>query len=268
MSTTIAAKLWVETELDHVEAFGFCGGRGAFFSRPRPGRSGPNEDAALVVALGPDTGVLAVADGAGGQAGGAFASRTAVEHLQRALVSEGTTTTRERILSGIEAANDALLAQGSGAATTLVVLELGEGRVRPYVVGDSQVLLLGRAGTLRYLSAPHSPVGYAVRSGLIDESAAMQHLDRHLVSNVIGLEGMAVEVAAPLPLASGDTLLVASDGLFDNLSTEEIALQLGAGGPEEATAALAAASRDRMETPGGPAPSKPDDLTLLAFQAG
>ncbi len=39
----------------------------------------------------------------------------------------------------------------------------------------------------------------------------------HIVSNVVG-----VDVGSALELAARDTLLIASDGLVDNLKTEEI----------------------------------------------
>ncbi len=50
----------------------------------------------------------------------------------------------------------------------------------------------------------------------------MHHEERHLVSNVVGTDDMRIELGPPLKLARYDTVLLASDGLLDNLYTDEI----------------------------------------------
>jgi serine/threonine protein phosphatase PrpC len=50
----------------------------------------------------------------------------------------------------------------------------------------------------------------------------MHDEERHLVSNTIGTSDMRVEIGPRITMALHDTLLIASDGLFDNLLVEEI----------------------------------------------
>src|SRR3970282_1330277 len=64
------------TEVLTVE---IAGGTAAVFSTRSPHKSTPNEDVAAVLPCSPHHGVLAVADGLGGHAGGERASELAVD---------------------------------------------------------------------------------------------------------------------------------------------------------------------------------------------
>jgi serine/threonine protein phosphatase PrpC len=115
---------------------------------------------------------------------------------------------------------------------------------------------------------PHSPVGCAVEAGLIDEDEAMHHDERHIVSNVIGAADMRIEVGSALRLAPRDTMILASDGVLDNLHIEEIVSRIRKGPLDDAAGKLAKHSRRRMIEPREGDPSKPDDLTFIAFRPG
>ena len=79
------------------------------------------------------------------------------------------------------------------------------------------ILAIGQKGKIKLQTISHSPVGLAVESGHLDESEAMHHEQRHVVSNVVGDQTMRIEVGAKLMLAPRDTVLLSTDGLFDNL---------------------------------------------------
>src|SRR5262249_29126328 len=64
----------VEAQMNDVAAFEFLGGAAAVFSARSPHKETPNEDAAAFWPVGQVSGVLAVADGLGGHAGGERAS--------------------------------------------------------------------------------------------------------------------------------------------------------------------------------------------------
>jgi serine/threonine protein phosphatase PrpC len=103
---------------------------------------------------------------------------------------------------------------------------------------------------------------------LLDAAEAMHHAERHIVSNVVGSEDMRIEIGSALPLAVRDTIVLASDGLSDNLHGEEI-IEFARKGPlEECVRRLADAARSRMQDPQEGHPSKPDDLTIVAFRRG
>lgn len=243
-------------------------GLSAVVSSPHPVREGPNQDAAALLPAGPDAIVLAVADGVGGGPSGARAARLAVEALRGAISAEagGDDALRNSVLDGFERANEAVLAEGNGAATTLAVVTLEERSARTYHVGDSPIMVVGQRGRLKLRTVSHSPVGYAVEAGVIDVDEAMYHEDRHLVTNVIGSADMRIEVGSSAALAPRDTLLVASDGLIDNLYLEEIVERIRKGPLWAAAEGLYHKARRRMIDPDPGHPSKADDLTFILFR--
>jgi serine/threonine protein phosphatase PrpC len=260
--------------MDEVATFDFAGGTAVVYTTPSPGKQTPNEDVAALLPMSATAGVLAVADGLGGHVGGERASRMTVETIQSAMLeaaaapanSDGDAL-RGPILDGIEAANRKVRELGTGAATTLALVEIEEHTIRPYHVGDSVILLSGQRGKLKFQTIAHSPVGYAVEAGLMAEEDAMRHEERHVISNVIGSEQMRIEIGPPIEMASRDTLILASDGLVDNLLPSEIVEYMRSGPLGESLRALISEARRRMTSASGESPSKPDDLTVIAYRA-
>ena len=259
-----------------------AGGTAAVFSTRSPQKSSANEDVAAVLPCSPRHGVLAVADGLGGHAGGERASKLAVDTVQQTIherimisANPDAEPLRPAILDGIEAANQAVLNLGTGAATTLSLVEIQGNHFRGYQVGDSAILLAGQRGKLKYQTIAHSPIGYAVEAGLMAEEDAIHHDQRHMISNVLGSTDMHVEMGPTIRMAARDTLVLASDGLLDNLLPNEIVELVRTGPLDRAVGQLAAAALERMsatcDVSGenlGPTPSKPDDLTIIAFRPG
>jgi serine/threonine protein phosphatase PrpC len=253
--------------MEGVEQHPVAGGIAVVHSSRAPGKSTPNEDAAAVIPVNEDAAVLAVADGLGGARGGERAAALAIHCLADALArTPSQDSLRGAILDAFEVANEAVLGLGVGAATTLSVVEVAGRAVRPYHAGDSSILVVGQRGRVKLQTVPHSPVGFALEAGLIDEEAALHHEERHVVSNVLGSADMRIEVGSELLLASRDTVLLASDGLLDNLHAEEIVERVRKGALEQAALALARDAIRRMTEPTPGEPSKPDDLSFVAFR--
>jgi serine/threonine protein phosphatase PrpC len=102
---------------------------------------------------------------------------------------------------------------------------------------------------------------------LLDEDEAVRHDQRHVLFNVIGSPDMRVEVGPALQLAMRDTVLLASDGLFDNLFIDEIVDSIRVGPLAEAADRLVERVRVRMAGDGADdQPCKPDDLTVVLFR--
>jgi serine/threonine protein phosphatase PrpC len=248
----------------------FASGTACVYSVPSPVEGSPNnEDAAAFFRVNGDTGVLIVADGVGGMPEGHRASRVAIAAVGAALekaVRENVPL-RDGILNGIEDANNRVLELGSGAATTLALAKIEDGTVRPFHVGDSMILLTGQRGKIKLQTIAHSPVGYAVESGILDEAEAVHHEERHVVSNIIGTPDMRIEIGPRIPLAPRDTLVLASDGLSDNFYVSEIVERVRAGSLATLARSLAADGRGRMlREEGASLPSKPDDLTFIVYR--
>ena len=267
--TRLAAPLFLRHELARRVHARHPLGEMVAFSARAPDKETPNEDGAALVPVGTTALVLVVADGAGGGPAGEEAARIALTRLAGALGEPGRDL-REAMLNGIEAANGAILAGGSGATTTLAAVSLerdGHGlRLRPYHVGDAQVLVCGQRGRIRLATLSHAPVAYGVEAGLLDADEALIHDERHLVSNILGTRDMRIELGAPLRLAPRDTVVVASDGLFDNLHLEEVVEQVRKGPLLDAAAALVAATARRMAETAADSPGKPDDLSFILFR--
>jgi PPM family protein phosphatase len=234
-----------------------------------PDKDTPNEDAAAIIDLGADSLVLAVADGVGGSPAGREAANLAVETLARVLTKAAgdSRELRPAILDALEEANQTVLGLSRGAATTLVVGQIDGRRLRSYHVGDSELVAVGQRGRVKQRVVPHSPTGFAVEAGLLDEHEAVQHDQRHVLFNVIGSPDMRVEVGPTLQLAVRDTVLLASDGLFDNLFIDEIVDIIRSGPLAAAADALVERAAARMRGGlAGDQPCKPDDLTVVLFR--
>ena len=254
-------------EPDQVEV-DVAGGSAFALTIRDPEKETENEDTVAIIPYGPGACVLVVADGAGGLPAGKRASLTAVTTLAASLQSsmDRTQLLRTAILNGIEAANEAVLAIGNGSATTLTVITI-EGLVaRSYQIGDSEALVVGQRGVIRLQTTAHSPTGFAVEAGFLDQREALHHEERHLVSNFLGTSDMRIDVGAGVELRARDTVLVASDGLTDNVHLDETIELVRKGSLAESGSAVAALARKRMTNKGSGQPSKPDDLSLILFR--
>ena len=126
-------------------------------------------------------------------------------------------------------------------------------------------------GTIKSLTLAHAPVSYAVEAGVITEDEGLLHPDRNLVSNVVGDRDMRIEIGPPRKLATQDTVLLASDGLSDNLSTDEIADLVRRNPLSNRVSEMIQTARERMSLTSFDEdtidlPGKPDDLTLLVYR--
>jgi serine/threonine protein phosphatase PrpC len=127
-------------------------------------------------------------------------------------------------------------------------------------------MVIGQRGKLKLQTMEHSPVGFAVRAGMLEAEEAIHHEDRHLVSNIVGDPAMHIEVGPTIPLRPRDTVLLSSDGLVDNVHLHEIIELARKGRLEETTDRLANLARSRMSEPQEGHPCKPDDLTFILFR--
>jgi serine/threonine protein phosphatase PrpC len=261
------AMIWSQQDLTEARVFPVATGTVAVYTARSPDKATMSEDVVAVFPCGPQSCVLMVADGVGGLPAGEEASKLTADILGRRLAAAGDSALlMQTILDGIDEANRALLASGTGAATTLAVVEIQAGAIRSYHIGDSMILVTGQRGKVKLQTTAHSPVGYAIESGLLDEAQAMHHEHRHVVSNVVGIQDMRIEIGPTLRLAARDTLLIASDGLPDNLFVDEIIQCVCHGQLEAAARRLVQDSRQRMQGLDGLRPGHADDLSFILFR--
>ncbi len=245
-----------------------AGGVAVAYSCRDPHKESENEDTVAIIPYGPAAAVLVVCDGAGGLPAGKRASLTAVTTLAESLHASMNETAllRTAILNGIEAANNAVLALANGSATTMTVVTIEGLLARSYQIGDSEAIIVGQRGVIKLQTTAHSPTGFAVEAGFLDEREALHHEDRHLVSNFLGTNDMRIDVGAMIRLSPRDTILVASDGLMDNVHVDEIIECVRKGPLVDAAGGVVELAGQRMRSEGDGQPSKPDDLSLILFR--
>jgi len=260
------AYLYKDVSLSAVEYFRTGTGEAAAFTRRSPDKVGLNEDAAAIIPTDTSTTVLLVADGVGGLPAGARASADLVDAVNSACMNskDGTIELRDALLSGIEKANREIMATGNGSATTLAAVTIQNNSIRTYHVGDSMILLVGNRGKIIMETISHSPTGYAVESGILSEDDAIHHEDRHVVSNVVGSKDMHISMSMPVHMKRFDTLLLATDGLFDNVEKDVIINIIRKGALQKCSQELVKLATVRMTDINNP--YKPDDLTFILFR--
>lgn len=251
----------VQKETDIVDHFTFLNSHCVWSSTRSADKQSHNEDSCMAMELGPRSGVLAVADGAGGHALGDYASALQIDCLITALQKDSVDAQnlREPILNAIEECNRQLLLEGKGSATTITVLEIQDNIVRPYHVGDSSAIVTGQRGLLKLQTLSHSPVALGIEAGLLEPEAATSSDERHLVFNLVGTEEMRIEIGAPITLSKFDTVLLCSDGLTDNLLLEHITEIIRKGPTQNQAEQLRQLCLESMKKETGHV----DDLTLM-----
>lgn len=182
--------------------------------------------------------VVAVADGMGGPPGGEIAAAMAVALVEAAFTGRSI----DELDAAVRSANRAIWERAAaspgleGMGTTVCAVGLrGDGAVVVTNVGDSRAYLL-RSGTLTQLTNDHSLTAELVRQGELSEEEARQHPHRGVLTRALGV-GPDVELDSAVHRARpGDRLLLGTDGLFNEVSAEEVAAVMGANDDLQAVA--------------------------------
>jgi protein phosphatase len=191
-----------------------------------------NQDSVLHVqiALGE---LMIVADGIGGYAGGAIASRMTVEHFYAHLAAlpydysagnalrEAAARANTSIVAAARAPNSPHLSMGSTVVVALLQHTVDGTFAWIGHIGDSRAYLL-RAGRLHQLTIDHSAVQSLLNRGLISSEEVKNHPDASVLTRSLGhLPEVEIDIEQH-PLAIGDTLLLCSDGLWGLVSDGDI----------------------------------------------
>ncbi len=218
-----------------------------------------NQDAVLAARLPDGRVLLAVADGVGGSEDGAAASKAAVEKLEAAVPHAADAATA--LTAGYAAAQEAVEGLGDGErhpATTLVAALVEGSQAWIANVGDSRAYL-ARDGGLRQLTEDHSWVADQVRAGRLTPEEARKSEMRNIITRSVGNgDSSGPDISGPFTLASGDALVLTSDGLHGLLPEAEIAAVVAAEEPNAAAQRLIRMAREA----GGP-----DNISVVIFRA-
>jgi protein phosphatase len=198
-----------------------------------------NQDSYAIL---PDLGLYVVADGMGGAQGGEVASRVAIETIRDAFQER----TAQALADAVAAANQRIHEMGDapdlrGMGTTAVAMAVvtedadpdasdGDEQDRPEHllvanVGDSRAYLF-RDGGLTQLTDDHSVVAELVRDGRITAEEAEGHPQRNVITRVLGVYPRVTADLWPVDAVRGDRYLLCSDGLFNEVSNDQMAAVL------------------------------------------
>jgi serine/threonine protein phosphatase PrpC len=183
------------------------------------------EDSWALRTLADGTVFAVVADGMGGHAGGAVASKLVVDAFLKT-VERGSGSLSE----GLEAANAAVRATAAGkpslkgmGSTVVAALVKGD-EVHWISVGDSPLYMVAD-GKIERLNADHSlapQIDAMVERGLITADEAANHPGRHTLREAVMGEPLAMVDENSRRLGAGATLLLCSDGV-ESLAHQKIA---------------------------------------------
>jgi len=218
-----------------------------------------NQDAfAATPVHGGDGVALIVADGMGGLPGGLEAAGAAVSAALEVLASGEAT--RGTLGAAIAAANRAVGALrseiGGQPGTTLTIAAVAGRAAAIGHAGDSRAYLV-RGATASVLTSDHSWVGEQVRAGALDPGSERRHPRRNVITRAVMGEELEPELLS-IELEPGDIVMLCSDGFWEPLGDDDIAVLLGTPGPLTAVVERAAqAALDAGAT---------DNVTLAALR--
>ena len=183
-------------------------------------------------------GIFVVCDGMGGQAAGEVASKMGVDAMLDYFRRNGTPTPARRfdgvserasaLGNAILRANDAVFKashegqkEHAGMGSTIVSVLVRDNFLAVGHVGDSRIYLI-RNRKMQQLTNDHSLVMEQVRRGLMTVAEAEKSEIQNIILRALGSEESVEPDLDDLVGLSGDTLLLASDGLTKEVKDAEM----------------------------------------------
>ncbi len=177
--------------------------------------------------------LLVIADGMGGHAGGAVASKMAVEVLKEEYARSSNDPITERLRSAYAKANAVLIRRSErdpdlkGMGTTLTSAVIRQTQIYFAHVGDSRGYIYND-DRLQQFTSDHSLVADLVKKGVILAEAAESHPQANIITRAIGFSAALIVDAEELSMHPDASfhILLCSDGLHKEVSEETIATVL------------------------------------------
>ncbi len=200
----------------------------------------PNEDCLLAIhgTLAWDTrphpyGLFVVADGMGGHANGQEASSMVIQNMREVVMPTllsnfeiNNEYSKEYLVDAVQQANLALYEHNQqyrlDMGTTITAAVIAGSTISIANVGDSRTYRYSEDSGLIKTTRDHSVVARLVESGDITEDEAYSHPKRNEIYRCLGESGSLQVDTFTLPLETGTTLLLCSDGLWEMVRDPDI----------------------------------------------
>lgn len=225
-----------------------------------------NEDSLFVM---PREDIYIVADGVGGQNSGELASSMAVKSIAEYIKAKPLhdikeeKTLRSYFLECMKNVNQKILkaaqlsAENAGMATTVVLLHLTDGNAYIVNVGDSRAYIC-RDGQISQITEDHTYVNELVKGGSITKAQAEMHPQKNMITRALGGEDKILPDFYRLETRKNDIIILCTDGLYGELSAEEIC------GMAAASNSMSALSRNLVQHANGHGGK--DNITVICVK--
>lgn len=176
--------------------------------------------------------LVLVADGMGGHPGGEIAANAAAGVVPAVFTGQSLDELEAAVRAANWAIRDRANAQAEldGMGTTLCAAGLlADGQIALVNVGDSRAFLW-HEGALTQLTQDHSVTAELVRRGELREEDATRHPHYGMLTRALGVGSVVMIDRRTVVVEEQDRIVLCTDGLFNELSGEEIASAMAWGG--------------------------------------
>jgi len=225
-----------------------------------------NEDSLFVM---PQEDIYIVADGVGGQNSGELASSMAVKSIAEYIKAMplhdivDELVLKSYFLECMKSANQTiyktaqLSEENAGMATTVVLLHLTDGNAYIVNVGDSRAYIC-RDGLISQVTEDHTYVNELVKGGSITKEQAEIHPQKNMITRALGGEEKILPDFYRLETLKNDIIILCTDGLYGELSEEEIC------GMAAASNSMSALSKNLVQRANGNGGK--DNITVICLK--
>jgi serine/threonine protein phosphatase PrpC len=199
--------------------------RFTIFQDSRQGDRKGNEDR-VGYSYSRDVLLMTIADGMGGHADGEVAAEIAITEITRRFQQEARNKLRkplEFLVSAIQSAHRAIVSHAVAhnllecPRTTIVACVVQNGSAFWAHAGDSRLYIL-RRGNVVAATQDHSRVQLMIDAGEITEEMAARHPERNKIFSCLGgVVPPQIATGRELPLETGDTIILSTDGFWSQI---------------------------------------------------
>lgn len=183
-----------------------------------------NEDSIL---SRPEIGLWVAADGMGGHEAGDVASGMIVDTLAKLMPGSNIATVVDQIEDALINVNHKIrdyserMYDGKTMGSTVVLMVIQDGMGVCMWAGDSRLYRI-REGQIAQMNFDHSEVQELVDRGVISAEEAATYPDSNVITRAVGgAPDLFLDIVA-VDLQKGDRFILCSDGLYNEVPTEEI----------------------------------------------